>query len=104
MNMKFFVFTLNIALIASSNYAAADNDNDGNNDGGINMLRGVLPHLKKMKDNNVNVQANDGDKKQTPIGFHLKCNKNSQCSEDSECHRGWVCIEQYNRCCHVNPR
>ena len=102
MNMKFFVFTLNIALIASSNYAAADNDNDVNNDGGINMLRGVLPHLKKMKDNNViNVQANDGDKKQSPIGFHLECNKNSRCSEDSECQQGWVCIEQYNRCCRV---
>ena len=64
------------------------------------MLRGVLPHLKKMKINNViNVQANDGDKKQSPIGFHLECNKNSRCSEDSECQQGWVCIEQYNRCC-----
>ena len=42
--MKFFVFTLINALTVSSNYAAADND------GGMNMLRGILPHLKKMKD------------------------------------------------------
>jgi len=39
--MKFY--SILVVTLGAANYATADND-------GINMLRGMLPHLKKMKD------------------------------------------------------
>jgi len=50
--MKFHSILV-VTLMGVSKYATADDN--------INMLRGILPHLKKMKDDVVNVLADDKD-------------------------------------------
>ena len=65
--MKFY--SILIVTLGASNYVAAADDN-------INMLRGILPHLKKMKDDGevVNVLADDKENEFASVDKNTSCN------------------------------
>mmetsp|Transcript_23953 Transcript_23953/g.57797 ORF Transcript_23953/g.57797 Transcript_23953/m.57797 type:complete len:110 (+) Transcript_23953:61-390(+) len=108
--MKFY--SILVVTLSASNYASADID-------GISMLRGILPHLKKMKDDGVvNLLVADDTEdgvisvdKKTDVfsGLDLEgcspqgCNVNRDCSNAGEydtCKYSCNCGSGYEGCCH----
>ena len=94
--MKFY--SILIVTLGASNYVVADDN--------INMLRGILPHLKKMKDDGEVVNVLADDKYEEGVAsvdkadvFSLEgvCTPQS-CTRTSDCPSGYTCNHQCTSC------